>query len=172
MWIRDSFLNASQLGIGKLVIHGHTPTREPDRRTSAWGSTPGPIWAARSPPFAFTAVISPSSTTKNSEISRPAEAGCQGRQRLGCQSARNADLRPASKYLTPKHTGRRRAGRIRTRNRGSRPAAYQDHDERSIRGIRRSERLVSPGFGAIVPLRSAIDRRCRSGMATSRRLTG
>jgi serine/threonine protein phosphatase 1 len=29
LWIRDQFLNAGDVFDGRVIVHGHTPTREP-----------------------------------------------------------------------------------------------------------------------------------------------
>ena len=47
LWMREPFLS-HRGDLGVVVVHGHTPAREPQVGQTVSGSTPGRYWAARS----------------------------------------------------------------------------------------------------------------------------
>ncbi len=46
LWIRDSFL-ASEADHGPMIVHGHSPTSEPDERHNRIGIDTGAVWTGK-----------------------------------------------------------------------------------------------------------------------------
>ena len=47
LWIRDQFLTAGDVFDGRIVVHGHTPTREPEKRSFRIGIDTGAYMTGR-----------------------------------------------------------------------------------------------------------------------------